>query len=102
MRFKRAWFRALLRRRIAVIFLLALQILFICYVISSETIAAVCFICSTIFNYPLVVSARPSHRYIFSGRVILGAVPWRVAESAILYGSMVSALCLAAKSGVYV
>ena len=40
MRLKRTWFRALLRRRIAVIVLLALQILFICYVISSETIAA--------------------------------------------------------------
>ena len=40
MRFKRTWFRALLRRRIAVILLLALQILFICYVINSETVAA--------------------------------------------------------------
>lgn len=40
MRFKQTWFRALLRRRIAVILLLALQILFICYVINSETVAA--------------------------------------------------------------
>lgn len=38
MRFKRAWFRALVRRRIAVILLLMLQVLFICYVISSETL----------------------------------------------------------------
>lgn len=40
MRFKRAWFRALVRRRIAVILLLMLQVLFICYVISRETVAA--------------------------------------------------------------
>ena len=40
MRFKRAWFRALVRRRIAVILLLMLQVLFICYVISSETLLA--------------------------------------------------------------
>ena len=40
MRFKRTWFRTLLRRRIAVILLLMLQILFICYVIGSETIVA--------------------------------------------------------------
>lgn len=40
MRFKRAWFRALVRRRIAVILLLMLQLLFICYVISSETLLA--------------------------------------------------------------
>ncbi|MGN0593414.1 MAG: cardiolipin synthase [Ruminococcus sp.] len=40
MRFKRAWFRALVRRRVAVILLLVLQVLFICYVINSETTAA--------------------------------------------------------------
>ena len=36
MRIKQAWFRALLRRRIAVILLLAVQVLFLCYAVGSE------------------------------------------------------------------